>query len=145
MFQHMLIPTDGSALSRKAVEAGIALAKRLDVPVTGYFALPVRFAQPDAIAAAADVEYAARMRHEADLALEVISREAELQRVRCDTFTTEETTAYGGIVAAAKRCGCDFIFMASHGRTGEPAAILGSVAQKVVQLAHVPVVVFRTA
>jgi nucleotide-binding universal stress UspA family protein len=76
--------------------------------------------------------------------LEVVSREAELQHVRCETLSSEEPTPYGGIVAAAKRCGCDFIFMASHGRTGEPAAILGSVAQKVVQLAHVPVVVFRT-
>lgn len=132
MFEHMLIPTDRSELARKSIEAGVALAKRLEADVTGYFAPPMRYPIGDPIAAAADAEYAKRMRHEAELALDVVKREAQLQHVRCEIVMTEEVTAYGGIIETARRCGCDFIFMASHGRTGGPAAILGSVAQKVI-------------
>ena len=117
MFQHMLLPTDGSPLAYKAIQAGVDLARKLNARVTGYFALPKRYPSDDPLANEVDAQYAARMRHEAELALAVILREA--------------------------RYACDSIFMASHGRSALPASILGSVAQKVIQMARVPVVVFR--
>ena len=61
-----------------------------------------------------------------------------------DAVLDAPASAYDGIVAVAKARGCDLVFMASHGRTGGPVEILGSVAQKVVALSPIPVLVYRT-
>ncbi|MGZ5093991.1 MAG: universal stress protein [Burkholderiales bacterium] len=147
MFKHLLIPTDGSVLACKAIEAAIDFAREARARVTGYYALPVRESGEgdDEIDREASARYERRARHEAQLALNVIGNEARAQSVRCDLVMSVAQTPYMGIIEAASERGCDLIFMASHGRTGLPVQILGSVAQKVVALATIPVLIFRTA
>lgn len=147
MYKHMLIPTDGSELSRRAVLAGMKLARTLGARVTGLFAapaatplvyrdfLPVGYGTPQQNAAL--IKRAAR-RH-----LEVIERAAKAAGVRCETVSTIDDFPADAILAQAKKRGCDLIFMASHGRRGLRGVLLGSETQKVLAGSGVPVLVYR--
>jgi nucleotide-binding universal stress UspA family protein len=147
MYKHILIPTDGSQLSRRTIFAGIRLARSLGARVTGLFAapaatplvyrdsLPVGFGTPQHNAAM--IRLAAR-RH-----LGVIERAARVARVRCDTVTVIDDYPADAILAQAKKRKCDLIFMASHGRRGLRGVLLGSETQKVLTGSRVPVLVHR--
>jgi len=146
MFKHILIPTDGSAVALKAIVAGIAFAQEVDARVTGYYALPEPHVQHSAdndldreIAA----RFAQRAQEEAAVFLAVIGDEARARHVECDLLMTQAQTPYRGIIDAARDRGCDVIFMASHGRSGLPGQIMGSVTQKVLTLSTIPVLVYR--
>src|SRR5438045_270714 len=103
MYRHLLMPTDGSALSYKAIVAGMVLAREIDARVTGYFALPRRGYLRSDIKRAMDGVHADEMLRGAKLALEVVSREALEYRVPTDVVVTEEATPYGGIVSTAEQ------------------------------------------
>jgi nucleotide-binding universal stress UspA family protein len=147
MFKHILIPTDGSTLSRRAVRIGIRLAQATGARVTGFFAappatpiiyrrhLPVGYATPEAHAAAIDRAAASYLGQ--------IEREARKAGVRVATVRTTSDYPADAILAAAARGGCDLIVMASHGRRGLAGLLLGSETQKVLARARIPVMVVR--
>jgi nucleotide-binding universal stress UspA family protein len=147
MYKHILIPTDGSVLSRRAVVAGVKLARALGARVTGLFAapaatplvyrdlLPVGYATPQQNAAL--IKRAAR-RH-----LEAIGRVARAAGVRCETVSVTDDFPADAILAQAKKRKCDLIFMASHGRRGLRGVLLGSETQKVLAGSSLPVLVYR--
>lgn len=145
IFTHILIPTDGSALAYKAIQSGIAFAKQIGAKVTGYHALPKPYGGEikDDLDREIRARYDQRLHEQAAINLEVIGDEAKRQQVQCDLLVNLPPSAYEGIVKAAKDRKCDLIFMASHGRTGIPVEILGSVAQKVVAMATIPVLIYR--
>ena len=143
MFKHILLPTDGSALSYKAVEAGVAFAGETGARITGYYALPPRYSPDDDLDREMHARYERRAREDAGIYVDVIGNAASRHGVRCDLVIGTPRSAYDGIIETAKDRGCDLIFMASHGRTGSSLQILGSVTQKVVALSAVPVLVFR--
>src|SRR5262245_45412938 len=140
MHRHILIPTDGSELSVKSVEYGIALAKAAGAKVTGLtvsqapndaaFADPTPLAGSGAVAAAS--EY-----------LKVISDAAAQAGVVCDVLHVQHEHAYQAIIDTANKRGCDLIVMASHGRRRIAAALLGSETFRVLAYSTVPVLVFR--
>jgi nucleotide-binding universal stress UspA family protein len=147
MYQHILIPTDGSALSGHAVSQGIALAKAIGAHVTGLFVapaptplvfeglVPVDYMQPEA--------HAALSARAAARALGVIEKAAQQAGVASECLSvTGEFPAEAILEAAAKRK-CDLIVMASHGRRGLAGVLLGSETQKVLTHARVPVLVCR--
>jgi nucleotide-binding universal stress UspA family protein len=147
MFKHILIPTDGSAVSDKAVKAGIALAKNSGARVTGYLALePIPahlygegyIADEDLVA-----EFERRSRSAAKKHVAALAREADKAGVPFESVVQTARTPYEGIVDAAQKRKCDLILMASHGRRGLARLTLGSVADKVIQLSKVPVLVYR--
>jgi nucleotide-binding universal stress UspA family protein len=147
MFKHILIPTDGSPVSDKAVKAGIALAKNSGARVTGYLALePIPahlygegyIADEDLIA-----EFERRGRSAAKKHVASLAREAKKAGVTFESVVQTARTPYEGIVDAAQKRNCDLILMASHGRRGLARLTLGSVADKVIQLSKVPVLVYR--
>jgi nucleotide-binding universal stress UspA family protein len=145
MFKHVLIATDGSPPSRKALKAGIALAKELGAKVTAYHAverLPPyangRFFPPSAMEA---IEAATR--REARKLLDEVARIAHTAGVTCELRISEPAAVYQGIIDAARKNKCDAIFMASHGRGELASLVLGSVTVKVLAHSKIPVVVFR--
>jgi len=147
MFKHILIPTDGSAVSAKAVKAGIAFAKQAGARVTGYRALEPLPAHLYGEGYVADDKMIAEFERRAQAAgkkdLAAIAREARKAGVPFETVAQISSRPYEGIVAAAKKRKCDLILMSSHGRRGFDRLMLGSVADKVIQLSEVPVLVYR--
>jgi nucleotide-binding universal stress UspA family protein len=147
MFKHVLIPTDGSPVAAKAVKAGLELAREINAAVTAYYGLDPMPAPyygdgytVDA-RAIADIERSARALGEA--VLEKIAQQAKVAGVPFKTLMNKPATPYDGIIAAAKKCKCDVIFMSSHGRRGIASLVLGSVTNKVLSHSKIPVLVYR--
>jgi nucleotide-binding universal stress UspA family protein len=147
MYKHILIPTDGSALSRRAALAGVRLARALGAKVTGLFAAPA--ATPLVYRDSLPVGYgttrrnAALIQRAARRHLGVVARAAKAAGVRCETVSVIDDYPADAIVAQANKRRCDLIFMASHGRHGLRGALLGSETQKVLARASLPVLVYR--
>src|SRR5262245_26431344 len=129
MFKHVLIPTDGSALSRKAVKAAVAFAKAMNAKITAYYALEM--VQPYLVGEGVVIDtstfstFVERARQQGEKYVAVVAKAAKAAGVRCDTYITKPVTPYQGIIDAAKKKKCDAIFMASHGRGELASLILG--------------------
>ena len=148
MFKHLLIPTDGSELSEAAIQAGVQFAKSINAKVTGFHAMPklhMPVYGPDGIIEKRqdfeDFEKDSKAR--ADRFLAVIARAAKAADVPCETALETSDQPYEAIIATAKEKGCDLILMASNGRRGVQAFLLGSETQKVLTHSKIPVLVFR--
>lgn len=147
MYKHILIPTDGSSLARAAAMAGIRLAKALGAKVTGFHAS--RAAVPLEYKGLFSVDYskpAARtnaIRKMAAKHLDVIERAAKAAGVHCELEHVTDDYAAEAIVKAAKRKGCDLIFMPTHGRRGFKDSMLGSQTRKVLSMSKLPVLIHR--
>jgi nucleotide-binding universal stress UspA family protein len=147
MYRHILIPTDGSELAGKAVEAGIAFARSIGARVTGFTAVPEYRAPSHAELMAGTAmsleEHERRVRMHAEQVLVPLMRRAGAAGVRCDTDYAQSDRAYEAIVRAAEAHGCDLIFIASHGRRGFSALIHGSQTQGVLATSRIPTLVYR--
>ena len=145
MFQHILIPTDGSDLSRKAVLYGVQLAKESHAKVTALtLTEPYRVASMDAVlVSVGEDEYEEESRKVSDTALEHVKMAADAAGVPCDTVRQVHDQPYRAIVDVAHARGCDLIVMASHGRRGMAALLLGSETVKVLTHSTIPVLVYR--
>lgn len=163
MFKHILLPTDGSPLSEAAVEEGIRFAKILDAKITGLCVIPEHYrfrytahAMKDAFRGShgPDTEL-----EEAFLAMVEKGKQAGRQMVEdyigtieksvsdagvdCNVLWQENDFPYEAIIKTAEQEGCDLIMMASHGRSGVKALLLGSETQKVLAHTRMPVLVHR--
>lgn len=147
MFNHVLIPTDGSELSLKAVKAGVTLAKTLNARVTGLHVYPPRFTIYYGELAWVDdrLETAAReaAQKEGNKFLGDIESAAAAVRVPCERVLLESENPWKGIIDTAERGRCDLIVMAAHGRRGLSALVLGSETNKVLTHSRIPVLVYR--
>jgi nucleotide-binding universal stress UspA family protein len=147
MFKHILIPTDGSRASAKAIKAGIALAKQVHARVTGFYgvgAVPyAAYGEPMLVdrRSFARMERALFASGEAYLAQ--VGRAARAAGVPFEPVVARTAATYQGIVDVARKRKCDLIFMASHGRRGFKRILLGSVTQQVLAHSRIPVLVHR--
>ena len=147
MYKHILLPTDGSAASRRAVEAGVALAKSTGARVTGLFAVPP--ATPILFRDKLPAGYATPRKNEALLSraaeshLDVIRAAAKKAGVRCEVLSVKSDYPADSILKIARQAKCDLIVMASRGRGGLRGVLLGSETQKVLNASPVPVLVYR--
>jgi nucleotide-binding universal stress UspA family protein len=145
MFNHILIPTDGSDLSRKALLYAVEIARESKAKVT---ALTVR---PAYVIGSMDMigvvggqdEFEAETRRYAEYALTQAKMAGEAASVPVETIQDVADQPYRAIIECANANGCDLIVMASHGRRGVSAMILGSETSKVLTHSHIPVLVFR--
>ena len=147
MFKHILIPTDGSPLSEKAIRAGVELAAAVGARVTGFFAapaptplvyrdhLPVGYLSPD--------EHEALIAKVSEKYLAVIEKAATKASVRVECVSVTNDFPADAILEAAEAAGCDLIFMASHGHRGLVGRLLGSETQGVLAHSSIPVLVYR--
>jgi len=143
MYQHILIATDGSEFSRRAISSGVSLAKILGAKVTGLtVTVPWQSIPMAEIALTVPVEeYNKKATERAHTDLAVIREAAEKADVECDTVHLIGDLPYQEIIDTAKSKHCDLIVMASHGRRGVAALLLGSETQKVMTHAQLPVLV----
>jgi len=147
MFKHILIPIDGSPLSWKAVESGVTLAKATGAKIAVLTAI-----EPSGVLGTDSKRVAATRKayekHVKDIAvhnLKDAERVAKKQGVACTTILQEHAQPYQAIIEAATKKRCDLIAMASHGRRGVKALLLGSETSKVLTHSRIPVLVYRFA
>jgi nucleotide-binding universal stress UspA family protein len=141
MYKHLLIATDGSALSGQAVEHGIALAKSVDAEVTVLTVTEPFY--PSAFDQGMVAQYKDYVANLTTKTLNSAKAAAETAGVACDLVRVEHGQPYKAIIQTAENRKCDVIVMASHGRRGLSAIMLGSETMKVLTHSTVPVIVVR--
>ncbi len=145
MYRHILIPTDGSDLADQAVRQGIAFAKEIGAKI---IALTVSAPFHIMTFKAAMLEdtpasYKERTREYAATTLDAVANAAKAAGVACETVHVEDEHPYKAIIDTAASKQCDLIVMASHGRRGASAIVLGSETVKVLTHSKIPVLVYR--
>jgi nucleotide-binding universal stress UspA family protein len=145
MHRHILIPTDGSALSQAALEYGIALAKSVGAKVTVLtVSTPFHtFAVEPVMVTDTPEQYAKQVAALAKNYLDAAKEVALAAGVNCETVHVEHDHPYLAIIEMAAKKLCDLIVMASHGRRGISAIVLGSETSKVLTHSGIPVLVVR--
>jgi nucleotide-binding universal stress UspA family protein len=147
MYNHLLVAVDGSKLSAKAVMHAIGLARAVGASLTAFHASPGYptpvYADGFAYAPMTRKEYNALCAKEADRILKPISVEAQEAGLECKPVHVIADAPWEAILAAARKYKCDAIVMASHGRRGVSAFLLGSETQKVLTHSKLPVLVVR--
>ena len=141
MFKNILVPTDGSDLAAKAVEQGVLFAKDIGAKITAVTVTePFHFlsVSPN------QLEYTPiKYERHSKIHAGVVSDAAKLAGVVCDTLHVEHEQVYQAIIEAAEARKCDLIVMASHGRRGVSAGVLGSETVKVLTHSKIPVLMYR--
>ena len=144
MFKRILVPTDGSDITGKAVDTAIALAKSVGAQLYTisvkepfpYSAFPEMQPTPPQEFFDAQERIAAKR-------VSLVTEAAKAAGVTCQAHTVEALHPWEAIIDHAKRMECDLVVMASHGRRGVTALLLGSETQKVLTHSTVPVLVVR--
>jgi nucleotide-binding universal stress UspA family protein len=149
MYKHILIATDGSELAGKGVAHGLELARGLGAAVTfvnvseAFPALAWGGAMAGYVAADELVNYEESARKYAAEVLDKCKAEAEALGVRAKTLHIENRTPAEAILDVSRSEACDLIVMASHGRRGVTALLLGSETTRVLVHCDVPVLVVK--
>ncbi|HWK66013.1 MAG TPA: universal stress protein [Rhizobiaceae bacterium] len=150
MYNHILIPTDGSELAEKGVEHGLSLAKDLGarvtaVTVTERFPLYANAGLaggwvpgPEEMA-----RYDAGQKEMAEEVLKAVEAKAKKLGVAVETVHVPEAYPAEAIVETARARDCSLIVMASHGRRGLRRLVLGSQTSEVLTTSPVPVLIVR--
>ena len=145
MFKNILIATDGSDLAAKAVEQGVLFAKEIGAKITAvtvtepFHAVSVKPSQLEYT----PIEYKKHAEAHAGKVLGTVSDAAKAAGVACETVHVEHEHIYQAIIDAAEARRCDLVVMASHGRRGVSAVVLGSETVKVLTHSKIPVLVYR--
>ena len=148
MFTSILVPTDGGRLSRKAMAAAIKLAKQQKARITSVHAtaafMPMTFdgmtPPPELISRTA---YNKAMASAAAKVLGAMEKMCRSAGVQWEGVHVPDADPYQAVIDTAKRKRCDLVLMASHGRRGISALLLGSETQKVLTHSKIPVLVYR--
>lgn len=147
MFKHLLVPTDGSELSQATVKRAVSFAKEAGARVTFFYAQPdfpmPIYGEGALIDPTTPEQFAKSAKEEAERILETAKKVADDVGVTADSDTVVNEVPYEAVIDAADRHGCDLIFMASHGRRGISALLLGSETQKVLTHSKIPVLIYR--
>ena len=147
MFKHILVPTDGSELSQKAIRSAAILARENGARLTVFHARPelrVPF-YDEYIRIENDMwkECERLAEEEARRYLDDAVRICRQEGVEATVLAEDCDLTHRGIIDAAMANDCDLIFMASHGHRGLSALLLGSETNKVLTHSKIPVLVYR--
>ena len=145
MFKNILVPTDGSTLSATAVDKAMTLARDVKAKVTVMTAIEPFHVLTTTPASLSDTRdsYAKHAKAEAERVLADAQKKAKELGVTCGVAQVEADQPYKAIIEAAEKNGCDLIAMASHGRRGMAALVIGSETTKVLTHSAIPVLVYR--
>lgn len=145
MFKHILLPTDGTELSRAAIDSGLAMAKGIDAKVTVlHVGTPFHvFAADSAALTDTRNEYERHVKAKGAKITSAVEAAAKKRGVNCRSAFVVSEQPYESIIKTARDEGCDLIVMASHGRKGVKGLLLGSETQKVLTHSAIPVLVYR--
>lgn len=144
MFNHILLSTDGSDLSEKALPYAIELAKKFGSKLTiaSVIDLYPYIGAIEVMPVGMD-QWQDEVRKQAEAALQRMRNRLQAVGLGCDTVVEEDAQAWRGLLAVAEKQGCDAIIIASHGRGGVGSALLGSQTSRVLSHSKLPVLVVR--
>ena len=147
MFKHILLPADGTSAAAAAIESCIRFARVTGAAITGIHVMPVMHLFTYEPGVTESVHAQVRQEHEshAKRDLEHIEQEARAAGVPCNTVLVTSDYPFEAIIDMARTAGCDLVAMASHGRKGVKALLLGSETHKVLTHSAIPVLVFPHA
>lgn len=148
MYKHILVPTDGSKLSGKAVKQAIAFAKSIGARITTiHVSDEYRAVMDEGFVLPSFATFKKRFEEmnakRASALLAQVKAGAEAAGVACDCVSVTNNLPYDAIIRQAKKHKCDLIMMASHGRKGLSSVLLGSETAKVLTHSTIPVLVVR--
>jgi len=150
MFKSILVPTDGSKLSAKAVEVAINLAKSFGAKITMLQVMPKNqmfldegFVVPTTTSRSLITQFKKQTTARSKEILDEARTEATAAGVQCEAVLVASNSPYDAIIKQARKSRCDLIVMASHGRKGLEGLLLGSETAKVLVHSKVPVLVVR--
>jgi nucleotide-binding universal stress UspA family protein len=151
MFTQILVPTDGTDLSKQTCRAAVKLASTLGAAICGVHVKPqiesTSFSAAIFDGDLVDENTRAQFEKAADAgaraSLDFIEEVCRESGVACKTMIVTTDRPYEGILEAAAKFGADLIMMASHGRKGFKSRLLGSETQRVVTQSTIPVLVYR--
>ena len=147
MYHKILVATDGSSLSQKAVSSAISLAALTGADLIAIKVIPhypLSYFEAGLALQAADVSRIEQQwADESQSVVDEVQREAQQLGVKTLTVTVKSDIVSEAIIAAARKYQCDLIVMASHGRKGVERLLLGSETQHVLTHSHIPVLVLR--
>jgi nucleotide-binding universal stress UspA family protein len=148
MYKNVLIATDGSEHSNKAVHHGVELAKSIGATVIVVTVTEIWSALEIAGAAESGIldpteKYEALAAKSAREKLDAAEAIAKSSGINCDSLHVRDRAPAEGILTTAKNKGCDLIVMGTHGRRGLSRLFLGSQATEVLTFSEVPVLVVR--
>jgi len=144
MYQRILVPTDGSEITGKAVDAAIRMARE-----SGGRVFAISITEPAPFGDLTEMlPPSPRRFHEArhalaDARVGAVQAAAQAAGVPCTTRTVEAVHPWEAILEFARESDCDVITMASHGRRGVSAVLLGSETQRVLTHSPIPVLVVK--
>lgn len=144
MFKRILLPTDGSEITNKALNTAVSLAKSMGATL---YAISVK--EPFPYSAISEMqptppqEFFDAQERIAAKRVQAVTDACKAAGVTCQSHTVEALHPWEAIIDHAKRMDCDLMVMASHGRRGVSAMLLGSETQKVLTHSTVPVLVVR--
>lgn len=149
MYKHILLPVDGSDLSLKAEKECIAFARSIGAKVTVIHALPhfnlhvSAYSAPKAMITSIEDEHDEETKRVVQKMLTEVEKRIKAAGIGCDSLLVVADSPYEAIIENAGKGGCDLIMMASHGRKGMDAVLLGSETVKVLTHTKIPVLVVR--
>lgn len=147
MYKRILVATDGSKLSQKAVEHAIGLADLTGAEVVALKVVPrypqTYFEGGVALAATEVARIEKQWQAEAMETVNAVKAAGQKREVKVKAVTAKGDLVAEAVIATAKRQKCDLIVMASHGRRGLKRLLLGSETQQVLTHSHIPVLVLR--
>jgi nucleotide-binding universal stress UspA family protein len=144
MFKRILVPTDGSEITAKAIAAGIGLARSLGAEIyTISVKEPFPYSAMSEMQATPPQEFFDAQQRIASQHVQAVVDLCRAAELACHAHTVEALHPWEAIIEHAKRLNCDLLVMASHGRRGVSALLLGSETQKVLTHSTVPVLVVR--
>ena len=144
MFTRILGPTDGSEITMKAIDTSIALAKSVGAQLyTISVKEPFPYSAISEMQPTPPQEFFDAQERIAAKRVQAVSDASKAAGVPCEAHTVEALHPWEAIIDHAKRMDCDLLVMASHGRRGVSALLLGSETQKVLTHSKVPVLVVR--
>jgi nucleotide-binding universal stress UspA family protein len=144
MYRNILVPTDGSDITTHAVQTAVNLAKIVGAKLTVISAKePFPYSAISEMQPVPPQEFYDAQERIAATRVKAAVEAAAAAGVECTPLTVEALHPWEAILDQAKAQGCDLIVMASHGRRGMSALLLGSETQKVLTHCQVPVLVVK--
>ncbi len=144
MFKRILVPTDGSDITAKAVDAGIKLAQSLGAQLyTISVKEPFQYSAISEMQPVPPQDFFDAQDRIANKRVHAVVEMAHAAGMKCQAHTVEALHPWEAIIDHARHMECDLLVMASHGRRGVSALLLGSETQKVLTHSAIPVLVVR--
>ena len=147
MYQKILVATDGSSLSKKAVRSAVDLAAAVGADLVALYVVPrypVSYFEGGITVSTQDIARIEKQwSDQGQAVVDAVQETAQARGVNAKALVSKSDLVAEAIMAAAKKNKCDLIVMASHGRKGLKRVLLGSETQHVLTHSNVPVLVLR--